>query len=103
MLIVGGGISGLSAARALSRKGIEDFILLDMDEQPGGNSRWGSNEHGAFPLGAHYLPLPNSHDAELIQFLQEEGIVVLWDKSALDEEVAASWAGLSAAACDADS
>ena len=24
---------------------------------------------------------------------QEEGIVVLWDKSALDEEVAASWAG----------
>lgn len=79
VLIVGGGISGLSAARALSRKGIEDFILLDMDEQPGGNSRWGSNEHGAFPLGAHYLPLPNSHDAELIQFLQEEGIVVGFD------------------------
>jgi hypothetical protein len=75
VLIVGGGISGLSAARELSRKGIDDFILLDLDEQPGGNARWSSNEHTAFPLGAHYLPLPNSHDAELIRFLQEEGII----------------------------
>ena len=43
VVIVGGGIAGLSAAWRLSKKGLGDFVLLEMNEQPGGNSRWGQN------------------------------------------------------------
>ncbi|HLP92513.1 MAG TPA: FAD-dependent oxidoreductase [Saprospiraceae bacterium] len=79
-LIIGGGISGLTTAMALDKKGIQDFLLLDMDDQPGGNSRSGSNEHTAFPLGAHYLPIPNRDDEALIQFLRYHGIVEKLDE-----------------------
>ncbi|UPT67157.1 MAG: NAD(P)-binding protein [Sphingobacteriales bacterium JAD_PAG50586_3] len=34
-VIVGGGIAGLSAARYLHSKGITNFVLLDLEEQPG--------------------------------------------------------------------
>jgi protoporphyrinogen oxidase len=79
-LIIGGGISGLTTAMALDQKGIQDFLLLDMDDQPGGNSRSGSNEHTAFPLGAHYLPIPNREDEALIQFLHDHGIIEKFDE-----------------------
>ncbi|MGZ8217168.1 NAD(P)-binding protein [Methylomagnum sp.] len=58
LLIVGGGIAGLSAAWWLQRSGYTGFRLLELDAQPGGNSRWGENRVSAFPWGAHYLPLP---------------------------------------------
>ena len=56
--IVGGGIGGLSAAWKLARAGCDDFLLLEMEHEAGGNSRAGRNEVSAHPLGAHYLPLP---------------------------------------------
>lgn len=73
-LIVGGGISGLSACRALSKKGIDDFFMLEMEDHLGGNSSNGENKFSKFPLGAHYLPLPNKEDLEVIVFLKECGI-----------------------------
>ncbi|KPH12159.1 twin-arginine translocation pathway signal protein [Chryseobacterium sp. ERMR1:04] len=73
-LIVGGGISGLSACRALSKKGIDDFLMLEMEDHLGGNSSNGENKFSKFPLGAHYLPLPNKEDLEVIEFLKECGI-----------------------------
>lgn len=79
-LIIGGGISGLTTAMALDKKGIQDFLLLDMDEQPGGNSRSSSNVHTAFPLGAHYLPIPNREDEALIRFLRFHGIIEKMDE-----------------------
>lgn len=75
ILIVGGGIAGLSACRTLAQNGETDFLLLDMDEQAGGNSSWRQNAYSAYPLGAHYLPMPNSHDSALIRFLTEEGLI----------------------------
>src|SRR3954471_14029343 len=38
IVIVGGGMAGLSAAWQLERRGFRDFVLLEMDKQPGGNS-----------------------------------------------------------------
>lgn len=58
LLIVGGGIAGLSAAWWLRREGYQDFRLLELESQPGGNARYGENAVSAFPWGAHYLPLP---------------------------------------------
>jgi hypothetical protein len=79
-LIVGGGISGLSAARQFHKKGISDFILLELEGHLGGNSSNGENQYSKFPLGAHYLPLPNLKDKELLQFLEEEKIILSYDQ-----------------------
>lgn len=78
-LIIGGGISGLSAARQLKKNGIEDFLLLELESHTGGNSSSGENKYSKYPLGAHYLPLPNFHDKELLTFLTEEKIITGYD------------------------
>ena len=49
VVIIGGGIAGLSAAWRLQKKGFTDFVLLEMNDQAGGNSRWGENEITAYP------------------------------------------------------
>ncbi|HNP47850.1 MAG TPA: FAD-dependent oxidoreductase [Bacteroidia bacterium] len=74
-LIVGGGISGLSAARKLVQAGITDIIVLDLEDHIGGNSHGGKNEVSAYPWGAHYLPLVNPGQEELISFLKEIGVI----------------------------
>lgn len=73
-LIVGGGISGLSACRALNKNNENDYLLLEMENHLGGNSSNGQNKFSRFPLGAHYLPLPNKENTEIIDFLTECGI-----------------------------
>ena len=35
VVIVGGGIAGLSAARHLSRSAFEDFVLIELESAPG--------------------------------------------------------------------
>ncbi len=72
--IVGGGISGLSACRYLDMNGQKDYLLLEMEDHLGGNSSNGQNKFSKFPLGAHYLPLPNKENVEVIGFLKECGI-----------------------------
>ncbi|WP_442786855.1 FAD-dependent oxidoreductase [Flavobacterium suncheonense] len=78
-VIVGGGISGLSTARQFVKKGLSDFILIEMENHVGGNSSNGENQYSKYPLGAHYLPLPNFADVTLLQFLEEEEIITGYD------------------------
>lgn len=73
-LIVGGGISGLSACRFFNQNNEKDYLLLEMENHIGGNSSNGQNKFSKFPLGAHYLPLPNKENTEIIEFLTECGI-----------------------------
>ena len=40
VVIVGGGIAGLSAAWRLRKRGFSDFVLLEMNDAAGGNARW---------------------------------------------------------------
>ena len=58
IVIVGGGMAGLNAAWHLDKRGFHDFVLLEMEQQAGGNSRWGENEISKFPWAAHYVPVP---------------------------------------------
>jgi monoamine oxidase len=74
VVIAGGGIAGLAAARALRRRGIEDFVLLDLEDAAGGNSRGGSLAGIACPLGAHYLPVPTDAAPEVQALLEELGL-----------------------------
>ncbi|MCB6231254.1 NAD(P)-binding protein [Flavobacterium psychrophilum] len=78
-LIVGGGISGLSAARQLTKKGITNFLMVELEDHLGGNASNGQNQYSKYPLGAHYLPLPNMDDKVLLQFLEEEKIILDYD------------------------
>lgn len=73
--IVGGGIGGLSAAWKLARSGCDDFLLLEMEGEAGGNSRAGRNAVSAHPLGAHYLPLPPREARATRQLLAELGVL----------------------------
>ena len=74
VLIAGGGVAGLAAARALRLRGVDDFALLELEDAAGGNSRSASLGGMACPLGAHYLPLPPDSAGEVQDFLEEQGL-----------------------------
>jgi hypothetical protein len=75
VVIVGGGIAGLSAAWRLQKKGFTDFVLLEMNEQAGGNSRWGENEITAYPWAAHYVPVPGPKAIYVRELFEELGVL----------------------------
>ena len=75
VLIVGGGISGLSAAWRLANAGVDDFLVLEIDSEPGGNSRAGQSPMVAYPWGAHYLPLPTKESVHVRRLLAELGVL----------------------------
>ena len=73
VLIVGAGIGGLSAAWRLERAGFRDFAILELESSAGGNSRYGENAVSAYPLGAHYLPLPTLEARAVRELLADLG------------------------------
>ncbi|HSF25129.1 MAG TPA: FAD-dependent oxidoreductase [Blastocatellia bacterium] len=75
VVIVGGGIAGLSAAYRLLKAGFDDFVLIELERAPGGTARSGTSPTIAYPWGAHYLPTPMKDNIELISLLDEMGIV----------------------------
>ena len=75
IVIVGGGIAGLTAAWRLKNSGIDDFVLIELENAPGGTSRSGSNRTIAFPWGAHYIPTPMKENTALVSLLEEMGVV----------------------------
>ena len=75
VLIVGGGVTGLSAAYHLSQAGMHDHLLLEMEDGVGGNAAWGENRVTRYPWGAHYLPLPSRESAHVRQLLHDFGML----------------------------
>lgn len=70
VVIVGGGVAGLSAARKLKQAGV-DFVLLELEPEVGGTAVSGKSPVVAYPWAAHYLPVPLPHNSELIELLDE--------------------------------
>ena len=75
VVIVGGGIAGLTAAWRLMNSGFNDFVLLELESAPGGTSRSGSNNVSSFPWGAHYIPAPLKENQHLVALLDEMSIL----------------------------
>jgi glycine/D-amino acid oxidase-like deaminating enzyme len=74
VVIVGGGIAGLSAAWRLMRKGMDEFVVLEMEAMAGGNARWGENEITPYPWAAHYVPLPGRSADLLRELFRDLGV-----------------------------
>ena len=75
LVIVGGGIAGLSAAWRLDKRGFRDFVVLEMDRQAGGNARWGENEVSRYPWAAHYVPVPARKSVLVRELMEELGVL----------------------------
>ncbi|ACU59064.1 flavin monoamine oxidase family protein [Chitinophaga pinensis] len=75
IVIVGGGISGLSAARHLHRQGITNMVILDLEKEMGGNAACGGNDISGYPWGAHYVPIPNNDLTAYTDFMRECGVI----------------------------
>ncbi len=75
IVIVGGGIAGLSAAWRLDKRGFRDFVLLEMLQQGGGNARWGENEVSTYPWAAHYVPVPGKKATLVRELFEELGVL----------------------------
>ena len=92
--ILGGGISGLSAAWTLARAGQTDFRLFEAEPEIGGNARSGENRVSRYPWAAHYVPVPAGENRALEALLDEAGAIAgrgpdgrpLWDEGALIRE-----------------
>lgn len=113
VIIVGGGIAGLSAAWRLKGAGVENFRLLELELDLGGTSRSGRNAVSAFPWAAHYVPAPAKDAAPMVRLMRECGVLEGFDAAgepvygeqhlvrALDERLfayGAWWEGLYLAA-----
>ncbi|MBZ5612001.1 MAG: FAD-dependent oxidoreductase [Acidobacteriia bacterium] len=85
IVIVGGGMAGLNAAWHLDKRGFRDFVLLEMEPEAGGNSRWGENEISRFPWAAHYVPVPAKGESLARELFEELGLFRdgKWDDRAL--------------------
>ena len=77
-IIIGGGVSGVSAGWKLARSGVTDFVLLDLGDQLGGTSISGQvGANGvAFPWGAHYINTPPMEADCILEVLEELQVVV---------------------------
>ncbi len=74
-VILGGGVSGLSAAWRWRHAGLTDFRLLELEPTLGGNSRCLVYPATSAPIGAHYLPVPNLEARAVRRVLREMGVL----------------------------
>jgi hypothetical protein len=59
----------------LLRAGFEDFVLLELEAEPGGTARSGQSPLVPYPWGAHYIPAPMKENPWLIELLAEMGVL----------------------------
>ncbi len=75
VVVVGAGVAGLVAARALRQAGVDDFVVLDLEREAGGNARGHAMGGMQCPLGAHYLPVPDDRMPTMRDWLAELGLM----------------------------
>jgi len=85
VVVVGGGIAGMSAAWQLERKGFHDYVLIEMESEAGGNARGGENAVSRYPWAAHYVPVPGPRATLVRELFRELGVLTEdgWDERTL--------------------
>ncbi|MDP6505803.1 MAG: FAD-dependent oxidoreductase, partial [Planctomycetota bacterium] len=85
VVIVGGGISGLSAAWKLRKSGVKNLCVLELEPSLGGTSSYGRANGTEFPWAAHYLNIPPPEADCLNEVLEDIGVIRGLDKSGFPE------------------
>lgn len=75
VVVVGGGMSGLTAGYNFLKKDFQEFTILELEDYVGGNSASGENKVSSYPLGAHYVPLLSSESHLAKEFFKELGVI----------------------------
>lgn len=75
VVVLGGGVAGLAAGWQLLRRGVRDFLTLELEARAGGNAGWGQNAVSSYPLGAHYVPIINENLTPLRDLFEELGVI----------------------------
>ena len=75
VVIAGAGIAGLAAAYQLKQRGVDDVLMLDLMDQPGGNSSSGKNDISSYPWGAHYVPLVRNDCEPVVKLFEDLKII----------------------------
>ena len=75
VIIIGGGVAGLSAGWKLQQAGFTDFTILELEPEVGGHSRYGESAITAYPWGAHYLPFPTQESRAVRELLADFGVL----------------------------
>ncbi|MEO7361085.1 MAG: NAD(P)-binding protein, partial [Gemmatimonadaceae bacterium] len=86
IVIVGGGMGGLSAGWRLDKLGVRDWLLLELGNEVGGNARAGQNDVSRYPWGAHYVPVPGKNAVHVRELFRELGLLDAdgnWDERTL--------------------
>jgi len=82
VIIIGGGIAGLSAGWKLRKAGFTAFEIIELESEAGGNARSGRNAVSAYPWGAHYVPFPTRESRAVRELFEEIGIIQGYDAAA---------------------
>jgi hypothetical protein len=75
VVIVGGGVAGLSAAWRFLRAGFDRFVVLELEPVVGGTARAEHNGVVPHPWGAHYLPAPLKDNRALLVLMHEMNLI----------------------------
>ena len=74
-IIVGGGLSGLTALWKLKMAGVERVMLLEVGGRCGGTSISGTLNGVVFPWGAHYIHMPRPEAQCVHELLGDIGVI----------------------------
>ncbi|MFC0336675.1 hypothetical protein SAMN05421848_0736 [Kushneria avicenniae] len=75
--VIGAGMAGLTAARALQQAG-KSVQVFDKGRRPGGRMSTRANAYGLFDLGAQYFSVRDSEFARFIETFEQRGVVTRW-------------------------
>ena len=79
VVVIGGGLSGLSAAWKLRRSGLDKFLLLELAGELGGTSLDGFANGTAFPWGGHYINIPPPEADCVHEVLEDLQVITGYD------------------------
>jgi renalase len=79
VVIIGAGLSGLNAAQALSRAGLQPLVL-DKGSRPGGRMATRPFEGALFDYGAQFFTVRSEKFASLQRSWEAKGLVRVWSR-----------------------
>ena len=75
VIIIGGGVSGITAAWKLVKSGVTDLLVLDKAEELGGTCIAGEENGIRFSWGAHYVETPQPTAKHLCEIYEDVGVI----------------------------